>query len=127
MKLREIIEAVGKRKYLINFHYDWTFDTDGQLIPVPVRAVGIDSQVELHYQWYTHLNPKIDVRAIEVAIENHDYKEFSKWVRMFENEPWEYFPSRASLWCFGEYVGDVCVVYDEALFSLITSNDHECG
>ena len=127
MRLRKIIEAIGKRKYWITFHYDWTINTDGLVIPVQEREVSLDSPVELHYQWYTHLNPKIDVRAIEAAIENHDYKEFSKWVNMFANESWEYFPDRADIWSFGVYVGTVCVVYDETLFSLITSNDHECG
>lgn len=127
MKLREIIEAVGNKKYWITFHYDWNVTEDGHVVPVQEKEITLDSDVELHYQWYTHLNHKIDVRAIEAAIENHDYKEFSKWVRMFEDEPWEYFPDRADIWSFGVYVGTVCVAYDEALFSLITSNDHECG
>jgi hypothetical protein len=127
MKLRDIIEALGKKKYWITFHYDWTVATDGRIVPVPEKEITLDSDVELHYQWYTHLNPKVNTKEIDAAIENHDYKTFSKWVKMFENAPWEYFPSMASIWSGDAYVGTVCVAYDEALFSLITSNDHECG
>ena len=108
-------------------HYDWNITEDGRIVPVQEKEVSLDSDVELHYQWYTHLNPKIDIHAIEEAIESHDYKTFSKWVRMFEDEPWEYFPSRADIWSGDAYVGTVCVVYDKTLFSLITGNDHECG
>lgn len=127
MKLREIIEAVGERKWWIGFHYNWTITADGCVVPVPEKEITLDSEVELHYQWYTHLNPKINVREIEAAIDNHDYKTFSKWVRMFEDEPWEYFPSRADIWSDNAYIGTVCILYDKTLFSLITGNGHECG
>ena len=127
MRLREIIEAVGKKKYWITFHYDWNVTEDGHVVPVQEKEITLDSDVELHYQWYTHLNPKVNTKEIDASIENHDYKTFSRWVKMFENEPWEYFPSRAYIWAGDTYVGTVCVVYDEGLFSLITGSDHECG
>ncbi len=127
MKLRDIIEAVGNRKYLITFHYDWKISEDGSVVPVQEKEIFLDIDVELHYQWYTHLNPKVNTQEIDAAIKNHNYKTFSKWVNMFENEPWEYFPSRADIFAGDTYIGTVCVVYDEVLFSLITSNDHECG
>lgn len=127
MKLREIIEAVGKKKYWIAFHYDWNITEDGHVVPVTEKEISLDSDVVLHYQWYTHLNPKINIKEIEAAIESHDYKTFSKWVRIFEDEPWEYFPSRADIWSDDAYIGTVCVVYDARLFSLIVDNSHECG
>ena len=127
MKLREIIEAVGNRKYWIAFHYNWHITSDGRIVPVSEKEISLDSEVQLHYQWYTHLNPKVDTKEIEAAIDNHDYKTFSKWVRLFEDEPYEYFPSRADIWSDDAYIGTVCVIYDKTLFSLITSNDHECG
>ena len=127
MKLKDIIQAVGKKKYWISFYYDWTITSDGRVVPVSEAELTMESDVELFYQWYWHLNPKVNTKEIEEAIENHDYKTFMKWFNMLEKEPWEYLPTRANIWAGDTYVGTVCVAYDEGLFSLITGNDHECG
>lgn len=127
MKLREIIEAVGKKKYWIAFHYDWSITEDGRIIPKAEKEITMDSDVNIFYQWYTHLNPNVNIAEIENAIDNHDYKTFMKWFNKLENEPWEYLPTRAEIWCDDAYIGTICVVYDVKLFSLIADNGHECG
>lgn len=127
MKLRDIFQAVGDRKYWINFHYDWTIREDDHIVPVTPTEITMDSEVDMLYQWYTHLNPNVDVEEIERAIVNHDYKTFMKWFDKLQSEEWEYLPTSANIYIGHEYVGTVCVVYDEDLFSMITDYDHECG
>ena len=127
MKLRDVIEAVGNRKHLIQFYCDWAVTLDNHIIPKFEAEITMDSDVEIYYQWYTHLNPNVNTKAIEDAIENHDYKTFTKWLNKLSQEPWEYLPSRANLWSGDAYIGTVCVAYDEELFSLITDNGYECG
>ena len=127
MKLRDIIQAIGNQRHWIDFYYDWSIASDGHIVPMPETEITLDSDVEIYYQWYTHLNPNVDVKEIEDSIENHDYKTFTKWFEKLVSEPWEYLPTRANIWSGNAYVGTVCVVYDKKLFSLITDNGHECG
>lgn len=127
MKLRDIMKVVGDRRYWLKFHYDWSMTQDGHIVPVSEREVTMDTDVYIFYQWYNHLNPNVDTKEIERAIENHDYKTFMMWFKKLENEPWEYLPTTASIWSGDAYIGTVCVVYDARLFSLITENGHECG
>ena len=127
MKLRDVIEAIGDRKYWIKFHYDWSVTSDGCIVPVSPKEITMDSDVDILYQWYWHLNPNVNTKEIECAIENHDYKTFMKWFEKLEKEPWEYLPTTANIYIDHTYIGTVCVVYNEELFSLITENDHECG
>lgn len=127
MKLRDVFQAIGDRKYWINFHYNWTITSDEHIVPILEKEITMDTDVEISYLWYNHLNPNVDTKEIETAIDNHDYKTFIKWFNKLENEPWEYLPISAAIWSGDVYIGTVCVVYDERLFSLITSNDHECG
>jgi hypothetical protein len=127
MKLRDVFQAVGNRKYWINFHYDWTITEDDHIVPVVPTEITMDSEVDIFYQWYTHLNPDVDVKEIESAIEDHDYETFIKWFERLISEEWEYLPTAANIYIGNNYVGTVCVAYDEGLFSLITDYDHECG
>lgn len=127
MKLKDIMQAVGDRRYWIHFHYDWTITLDGHIVPVCEKEITMDSDVEIFYQWYNHLNPNVDTKEIECAIENHDYKTFMKWFNKLEKEQWEYLPTEANIYSGDVYVGTVCVVYDEKLFSLIADSGYECG
>jgi hypothetical protein len=127
MKLRDVFQAVGNRKYWINFHYDWTITEDDHIVPISPTEITMDSDVDILYQWYTHLNPDVDVKEIECAIENHDYQTFMKWFDKLQGEELEYLPTEAYIYINNAYVGTVCVVYDEGLFAMITDNDHECG
>lgn len=127
MKLRDVFQAIGNRKYWINFHYDWTITEDEHIVPVVPTEITMDSEVDLFYQWYTHLNPNVDIEEIERAIENHDYKTFMKWFESLVSEEWEYLPTTANIYIGNTYIGTVCVVYDEGLFAMITDYDHECG
>ena len=127
MKLRDILQAVGDSRYWIRFHYNWSITSDGRIVPVAEKEITMDSDVNIHYQWYTHHNPNVNIAEIENAIENHDYQTFMWWFNKLENEQWEYLPTQADIWSGDAYVGTVCVVYDKRLFSLISGNDHECG
>lgn len=127
MKLRDVFQAVGTRKYWINFHYDWMITEDEHIVPVTPTEITMDSEVDILYQWYWHCNPNVNTKEIEQAIENHDYKTFRKWFKKLEVEEWEYLPTSADIYIGNAYIGTVCVAYDEGLFSLITDNDHECG
>jgi hypothetical protein len=125
MKLRDIIQAVESRRYWIKFYYDWAITSDGHIIPK--NEITMDDDVSVFYQWYHHFNPNVNIREIDNAIQNHDYKTFMKWFNKLEKEEWEYLPTTAYIWSGEILLGTVCVVFDEELFSLISGNDHECG
>lgn len=127
MKLRDIINAVGSRKYWITFHWDWDTSDDGTVIPKMDVCPTLDSEVAVVYQWFHHFNPNVDTKEIWNAIENHDYKTFMKWYNFLRNEDLTYLPSRAAIWIDDCYVGDVCVVYEPETFALISDEDYECG
>ena len=128
MKLKDVIEAVGVRKDWIHFDVDWNLTDNGQItLAVPV-SMTLDSDVDVHYQWFWHCNPDVDTAEIVNAIETHDYATFARWFETLELKyPMIYLPSDAEMFVDGKYVGTVCVAFSEQTFNLITSQDHECG
>lgn len=127
MKLRDIIGAAGNRLDWIHFDWNWKVGDGGNIIPTLPVELNLDSEVAVIYQWFHHCNRDINTREVWDAIENHDYATFCKWFAEYEDSLMVYFPSEASVHIDGEYVGDVCVVYNEKMFNLITDEDCECG
>ena len=128
MKFKDLLNAVGSRNDWIKLYTNWELTDDGEIIiAFPVRLTP-ETEVEIHYQWFWHCNPNINTSEIYNAIETHNYKIFSKWFDVLEAQlPVEYLPIDAEIRVGGEYIGSVCVAFDEQVFKLITSQDHECG
>ena len=128
MKLEEVICAVGVRTDWIRFHTKWNVDANGQIITTCLTNIALNSEVDVHYQWFWHCNPEVDTTEIYDAIEAHDYATFTKWFEMLElKSPIVYLPFDAQIWIEGVHVGDICIAFDKDTFQLITSQDHECG
>lgn len=81
--------------------------------------------IRIVYFWYHHFNPKVNERKIEVAINNHDWKTFEKWLEWQKEQDFVYFPESAVVYINGEYYGELIINEDN--FNLITENDYECG
>ena len=98
------------------------------IIP-PIKSVHKTStQKPIEASIVKNCNPNINTSEIYNAIETHNYKIFSKWFDVLEAQlPVEYLPIDAEIRVGGEYIGSVCVAFDEQVFKLITSQDHECG
>ena len=128
MTLRDVFDAVGdKRKFWVDFDWDWIEDAYGNIRPVTNVQRHLDSEVSIHYQWFHHMNNEIDTDEIYKAIEDHDYATFAKWFIKVRNEELTYLPTDAQIWIDDECIGSVVVVYEEKTFNLITSQDFECG
>lgn len=127
MKLKDIINAAGHRLDWINFHWDWNIDDNEDIIPVTPININMDSEISIHYQWFHHFDQTLNRDEAWNAIKEHDYETFYKWYKMFEDDQWVYFPSKASIFIDDECIGEVCIVYDPRVFSLITDQDCECG
>lgn len=85
----------------------------------------IITEIRVVYFWYYHLNPKVNKKEIETAINNHDWKTFKKWLIWQEKQKLVYFPDYADVYINGKYYGQL--VINEKTFHLITDNDYECG
>lgn len=128
MKLKDILSAVGCHTDWIRFDANWNLDDSGQVnITLPTN-ITIDTEVNVHYQWFWHCNPNINTTEICYAIKSHDYTTFTKWFEALKSElPYIYLPCDAEIWVDNVCVGNVCVAFNEETFRLITSQDHECG
>lgn len=87
----------------------------------------IVEDIRIIYLWYHHLNPEVNKKEIETAINNHDWKTFKKWLKWEEEQANElvYFPEYADVYVNGEYFGELLI--NEETFNLIMDNDYECG
>lgn len=85
----------------------------------------IIKEFEIIYFWYHHLNPKVNKRKVETAINNHKWKKFKKWLKWQEEQDFVYFPEYAVVYINGEYFGRLLI--NEQTFNLITDNEYECG
>lgn len=85
----------------------------------------IINKIHVVYLWYYHLNPNVNTKEIEKAIDNHDWKTFKKWLEWQKTQPLMYFPDYADVYINKEYVGKLII--NEENFNLITCNDYECG
>lgn len=128
MKLKDVIEAVGDRTDWIQFYSSWKLTDSGKVVMTFPSNITLNSDVDIHYQWFWHCNPSVDTTEIYNAIRTHDYTTFTKWFEALESElPFVYLPNDAEIWINDEYLGSVCVAFNEKTFRLITSQDHECG
>ena len=128
MKFKDILCAVGERMDWIKIHADWSLNDSGQITMSLPANITLDSEVDVHYQWFWHCNTEIDTSEIYNAIETHDYTTFIKWFEILESKlPIVYLPCDAEMWVDDKYIGSVCVAFNKQTFQLITSQDHECG
>lgn len=128
MKFKELLDAVDSRHNWISFACDWSVQDDGNVAIKPYVNITLDTEVDVHYQWFWHCNLDVNTTEIYNAIATHDYETFTKWFDAFkERLPVEYLPINAEIRVDGEYIGDICVAFSEQTFKLITSQDHECG
>lgn len=129
MTLRDVINAVGNRTDWINFEFGWKISDNGDLCPVLPTNINLDSKVDVVYYHYHHMMPTPSREQIWKAIEEHDYEMFSEWYDEFtyEYESMVYLPSTASIFAGEYYIGNLCIAYNPDVFSLITSQDCECG
>lgn len=127
MRLKDIFNASGGHINWINFNFKWEVAGDGTIVPFMEPNINMDSEVNVHYQWFWHFNEKLDTKEIWNAIKDHDYETFRKWYDMYVYDNLTYFPSEAAIFMGDECVGFVCVVYSPETFALITSQDYECG
>lgn len=129
MKLREIVEFVQPNIDLLEFKTSWVFDDNGDICPHFDATFDLDTEVEVIYYWYHHMNPHIDTNEVNHIIMNHDFKQF--WEiseRIEEMSPHMcYFPVTACVVTNDEYIGDLNIFRDEKLFSCITYSECECG
>ena len=128
MKFKDILCAVGERTDWIKICADWSLDDSCQITMSLPTNITLDSEVDVHYQWFWHCDPEIDTSEIYNAIETHDYATFTKWFEILESKfPLVYLPDYAEMWVDDKYIGSVYVTFNKQTFQLITSQDHECG
>lgn len=92
------------------------------------KEITIIEDIRIIYFWYYHLNPDVNKKEIENAINNHDWKTFEKWLEWEEEQgekDFVYFPDSASVYINDEYFGELLI--NEQTFNLIMGNDYECG
>lgn len=81
--------------------------------------------LNVHYNFYWHLNPKFPAAEVTKAIEAHDYNGFMKIYKEWGNF---YLPNTAYVYSGNDYSRSVVVdITDEFNFKEITSSEYECG
>ena len=127
MKLKDVFAAAGDRTDWIKFFWDYDISDAGEVRPVERAQAPMDSEVEVVYYWFDHLNPNVDTNEISKAIQTHDYETFYKWFTVLLYENYKYLPSSALIYIDDECVGEIFIADSEDMFSLITFSEHECG
>lgn len=127
MKLKDVFAAAGERTDWVKFHWEWELTDTGNVIPKLPVNITLDSEVEICYQWFWHCNFDVDTKEIADSIESHNYQAFTKWFEKLSREQFTYLPTDAGIFVDDQYIGDVCVAFDNNMFALITKQDHECG
>ena len=127
MKLKDVFTAAGDRTDWIKFFWDYNISDDGEIRPVTRTNVAMDSEVEIVYYWFDHLNPDVDIYEINNAIKTHDYETFSKWFDKLLHEKYNYLTSSAYIYIEDVCVGEIFIADSADMFSLISWSEHECG
>ena len=129
MKLRNIVDIVQPNVDLLEFNTSWQFDDNGSIHPTFEATFDLDTDVEVIYYWYHHMNPNVDQKEINEIIIGHDFKKF--WdisEEIEENSPCLcYFPETACVVSKDEYIGDLNIFRSEETFACITWSECECG
>ena len=129
MKLRDIVDIVHPNIDLLEFNTNWQFDGNGNIHPAFESKFDLDTEVEVVYYWYHHMNPNVNQKEINAIIMSHDFKRF--WdisEEIEENSPYLcYFPATAHVLSKDEYIGDLNIFRSEETFACITWSECECG
>lgn len=127
MKFKDLLDAVGENKYLMKLQTNWELADDGQIAVNFPANLTLDSEVEVHYQWFWNSDTGV-VTEISNAIECHDYVTFIKWINILhETEiPFLHLPYDASMWVDNKYIGEICISFNEQTFRLITKQNYKC-
>lgn len=125
MKLEDVFAAAGDRTDWIKFFWDYDISDAGEIRPVARVQATMDSEVEIVYYWFDHLNPEVDTNEISKAIQTHDYETFIKWFDKLIYEKYNYLTSSAYIYIGEECVGKIFIADSADMFSLITVSEHE--
>ena len=129
MKLRDIIDTVKSETNLLEFKTSWTYDDNGNISPAFNVVFNLDTEVQVIYYWYHHMNPNVNQKEINEVIMNHNFEKF--WditEEIEENSPYLcYFPRTACVVTDDAYIGDLNIFRNENVFSCITWSECECG
>lgn len=127
MKLKDVFDAAGDRTDWVKFFWDYYISENGTICPLERAQASMDSEVEIVYYWFDHLNPDVDMDEIDKAIQTHDYETFYKWFVKLLYEKYNYLTSSAFIYIEGECVGEIFIADSPDMFSLITCSEHKCG
>ena len=129
MKLRDIIDIVWPNVDLLEFNTSWQFDCNGNIHPVFEATFDLDTEVEVVYYWYHHMNPNVNQKEINEVIMSHNFNKF--WdisEEIEENSPYLcYFPETAHIFSKDEHIGDLNIFRSKETFACITWSECECG
>lgn len=126
MKLRQILDVANP--FTFHIDYGWKVDNRGTISPVcPVEELTMDTDIEVVYYWYHHLNPDFDKKAVTAAIEEHDFNAFRRWCSVVGKDRSLYFPDTATIFVDDTPIGSLDVLFDARHFALISGSDYECG
>ena len=129
MKLRDIIDAVKSETNLLEFKTSWIYDDNGNISPTFNGVFDLDTEVQVVYYWYHHMNSNVNQKEINEVIMNHNFEKFLDITEEIEeNSPYLcYFPRTACVVTDDSYIGDLNIFRNENVFSCITWSECECG
>lgn len=130
MKLKDL------KNYFKNI--DWNhdvlivnFNPDGNLTTSFSHLFNMEDDISISYCWFDHLtrvNRPDLIKAIEDALDEHDFEWFTTLIEQIKNEGIMItLPKQAYVWneTTETYLGDIYLNADT--FHLITEHDYECG
>jgi hypothetical protein len=120
MKLKDVFAAAGDRTYWIKFFWDYKISDNGKICPKERAQTTMDSEVEIVYCWFDHLDSDADKNEIIRAIQTHDYKTFNKWFNRLKYEKIEHLPTVAYIHVEEKCVGQIFIAESADMFSLIS-------
>ena len=134
IKFGEIINTLGQARGFFEPAVEWEFNPDGVITVAPLckTPVTMDTDVEVCYDFYYHMNPAFHKDEVHKAIDEKDWDTFAKWKRDFDwggccFDGLVYMPDEACIMVGDEWLGCVNTTYRKEYFNLITTWDYECG
>ncbi|MDD6530686.1 MAG: hypothetical protein PUF41_12040 [Prevotella copri] len=132
LKMKDLIQALGKAHDCFRPRTKWSVADNGDIIISPVSQVNLETDIEIWYCFYHHMNPKFDRDKVLTAIETGDFDTFEQMQRDFSwggkcFDGLTYLPYEAFVDANDECIGEFDATYTKEFFDLITDGDCECG
>lgn len=132
LKMKDLVQAIGESHDCFRPKTRWSVADNGDIIIAPTSQVGMDTDIEIWYCFYHHMNPNFDSDKVLTAIERGDYETFQQIQRDFSLggkyfDGLTYLPYEAFVYANEECVGEIDATFWKGLFDLITDGDCECG